>query len=209
SDDIEKICRLDNGKRLVSVLKPSSLLQYPSVQKAFDEAHHEDQTMEQQQDNDLDLDSDNEQMVVFKLADQEYGISIEDVQEITRVPEKLDKVPKTASFIDGMVNLRGTILPVVDMRTRFDMNRIEASDRQRILVVNIDSVKTGFVVDSVSEVLRLSKRQIEDAPPLSDDQNRMLGKVVNLSQRNRIIQILSARELLSANEQTIVANQLG
>ncbi len=209
SDDIEKICRLDNGKRLVSVLKPSSLLQYPSVQKAFDEAHQEDQTMEQQQDNDLDLDSDNEQMVVFKLADQEYGISIEDVQEITRVPEKLDKVPKTASFIDGMVNLRGTILPVVDMRTRFDMNRTEASDRQRILVVNIDSVKTGFVVDSVSEVLRLSKRQIEDAPPLSDDQNRMLGKVVNLSQRNRIIQILSARELLSANEQTIVADQLG
>lgn len=209
SDDIEKICRLNNGKRLVSVLKPSSLLQYPSVQKAFDEAHQEDQTMEQQQDNDLDLDSDNEQMVVFKLADQEYGISIEDVQEITRVPEKLDKVPKTASFIDGMVNLRGTILPVVDMRTRFDMDRIEASDRQRILVVNIDSVKTGFVVDSVSEVLRLSKRQIEDAPPLSDDQNRMLGKVVNLSQRNRIIQILSARELLSANEQTIVADQLG
>lgn len=159
--------------------------------------------------DDDDLDSENEQMVVFKLADQEYGISIEDVQEITRIPDKLDKVPKTATFIDGMVNLRGTILPVVDMRTRFDMLRIDKSDRQRILVVSIDAIKTGFVVDSVSEVLRLSKRQIESAPPLSSDQNRMLGKVVNLSNSNRIIQILSARELLSANEQHIVANQIG
>lgn len=207
SDDIEKICRLENGKRLVSVLRPESLLHYPSVQRAFEETQQEEQLMDKSETH-IELDSDTEQMVVFKLSDQEYGISIEDVQEITRIPDKLDKVPKTASFIDGMVNLRGTILPVVDMRTRFDMERTESTDRQRILVVTIDSIKTGFVVDSVSEVLRLSKRQIEDAPPLSDDQNRMLGKVVNLSQNNRIIQILSARELLNSDEQNIVAGQM-
>lgn len=210
SEDIEKICRLDQGKRLVSVLKPSSLLQNPSIQKAFEEVQQKDSQMDHSISiQDEDTDSNSEQMVVFKLADQEYGISIEDVQEITRQPDKLDKVPKTASFIDGMVNLRGTILPVVDMRSRFDMIRIENNDRQRILVVNIDNVKTGFVVDSVSEVLRLSKSQIESSPSLSDDQNRMLGQVVNLADRNRIIQILSARELLNSNEQEMIASQMG
>ena len=197
NEEISKVCRLDKGRRLVSVINAEALLGQPGVAAAI-EAHSEpgETTVETQ----IELDDDNAQLVVFLLNNQEYSVSIDDVQEITRVPSKMDKVPKTASFIEGMVNLRGTVLPVLDMRARFSIDRMDANDRQRIIVLSIDGTRTGFIVDSVAEVLRLPKGQIEASPSLSDDQARMIGQVVNLRDQKRMIQVLTVAELLSSNE---------
>jgi len=209
-DTIAGICRLENGQRLVSVLRSESLFAHPDIQEVLVSSENKESTgvgTENYQQH-LDQDEDIAQLVIFKLGAQEYGVSIDDVQEITRIPDKLDKVPKTASFIEGMANLRGTVLPVLDMRSRFEMEKLPPSEQQRIIVLNLAGTKTGFIVDSVTEVLRLQRNQIENAPNLSEDQARIMGHVVNLKEQKRMIQVLTAKELLSENEITAIDNNL-
>lgn len=106
-----------------------------------------------------------------------------------------------------MVNLRGTVLPVLDMRTRFDIDKMDKNDRQRIIVLSVDGNQTGFIVDGVAEVLRLPKDQIESSPELSEDQSRVTGEVVNLKDHERIIQVLKACELLTAKEAKLLQSE--
>ncbi len=206
SNGISNICRLESGKRLVSVLRAESLFDHPVIQAAIEARDTEEGNQVSDKDKNLQTnegisgDDDTAQLVVFHLGEQEYGVSIDDVQEITRVPEKMDKVPKTEKFIEGMVNMRGTVLPVLDMRTRFDMAKIKRNDRHRIIVLNLNKKHTGFIVDSVAEVLRLPREQIETAPNLSEDQARIMGQVVNLKEDNRMIQVLAVNELLEKHE---------
>jgi len=203
-NEISAICQLDGGARLVSILNVSALFEHPAIIEAIT-AQAEEVEMNEV-DDDLTVDEEDDiQLVVFQLMEQEYGISIDDVQEITRVPKEMNKVPKTADFIEGMVNLRGTVLPVLDMRAQFGLPRMVANDRQRVLVLNINGGRTGFVMDSVSEVLRFAKGQIEDAPNMSEDQKRIMGHVVNINSGNRMIQILDVHELLSENEKEELA----
>jgi len=204
SVDIADICRLEGGRRLVSVLRAESLFNHAAIQAAMQSQQAPgEETMSatphatEATSNDLE---DTDQLVVFKLMDQEFGVSIEDVQEITRIPEQVDKVPGTPDFIIGMINLRGTVLPVLDMRLRFQMAAMEQNDRQRIVVLSLEGKRTGFVVDAVTEVLRLANEQIETSPTLSDKQARIMGRVVNLKERKRMIQVLEAVELITSEE---------
>ncbi|MET0051877.1 MAG: chemotaxis protein CheW [Candidatus Thiodiazotropha sp.] len=203
NNEISAVCRLDGGKRLVSILSTGAMFQHPAIQAAVAVGIEENADMN---DEELEVeesaeDADDTQLVVFKLDEQEYGVTIEDVQEITRVPGEMSKVPKTAEFIEGMVNLRGTVLPVLDMRSRFGLNRMDRNERQRILVLNLNGTRTGFIMDSVVEVLRLNRNSIEEAPDLSEDQKRVMGRVVNLKEQKRMIQVLDVHELLSKKEQ--------
>jgi purine-binding chemotaxis protein CheW len=196
---IESVCRLDDGKRLVSVISAKALFQHHVVQTAMENTHSEsDAEGKQNLDHEgQEQEEDENRLVVFHLAEQEYGVIVDTVQEIIRVPDEMSRVPKTEEYIQGMVNLRGSVLPVLDMRIRFGMKRAERNDRQRILVLNEAGQCTGFIVDSVSEVLRVSHGAIEKSPRLSDEQNRIVGRVANLKEEKRMIQILDAHELVS------------
>jgi len=208
NNDIISICRLDDGHRLVAVLSIDALFTHPVIQAAMDaQQGEEDEVIEDNVDEDMETD-DTAQLVVFYLGEQEYAVSIDDVQEITRIPDKLDKVPKTANFIEGMVNLRGTVLPVLDMRVRFEMEKIPRNDKQRIIVLSLAGIRTGFIVDSVIEVLRIPQEQIEYSPNLSNDQSRMMGQVINLREFKRMIQVLTAKELLSENERETLGEEV-
>jgi purine-binding chemotaxis protein CheW len=143
---------------------------------------------------------DEEQFVVFRLMDEEYGVPIESVQEIVRVPDELTRVPKTPDFIEGVINLRGSVLPVVDQRRRFGLPGIERTDHQRIMVFTIKGIRTGFIVDSVSEVMRISARFIDGAPKLSSEQQRLIRRVANLEAQKRMILLLDIDELLKIEE---------
>jgi purine-binding chemotaxis protein CheW len=146
-----------------------------------------------------------EQFVVFRLANEEYGASIESVQEIVRVPEELTRLPKAPVFIRGVINLRGSVLPVVDQRTRFDLADIERNDRQRIMVFMINGVRTGFIVDSVSEVLKIPRSAIGPTPALSEQQGRLISRVANLEQQKRMILLIDVDHLLEQHEIGAVA----
>jgi len=199
---IESVCRLGDGKRLVSVIAIDALFQHQVVQTAMENTRNElGNEGKLKPDEDGQQEEDENRLVVFHLAEQEYGVIVDTVQEIIRVPEEMSRVPKTEAYIQGMVNLRGSVLPVLDMRIRFGMKRAERSDRQRILVLNEAGQCTGFIVDSVSEVLRVPHGAIEKSPRLSDEQNCIVGRVANLKEEKRMIQILDAHELVSDVDQ--------
>jgi purine-binding chemotaxis protein CheW len=150
-----------------------------------------------------------EQFVIFRLANEEYGAPIASVQEIVRVPEEMTHLPKAPSFIKGVVNLRGAILPVIDQRTRFDLDDIERNDRQRIMVFMIGGIRTGFIVDSVSEVLKIPASAIGPTPALSDEQSRLISRVANLESKKRMILLIDVDHLLESDELGAVNDAAG
>lgn len=200
STDISAICNLDEGGRTLSVVDVNNLFDSDTVGSLTDVVQQEGLEMSDM-DDDLyssEDDSTDTQLVIFKLDKEEFGISIHAVQEIIRIPSNISRVPRTDDFIEGVINLRGNVLPIVDLRKRFQLDEMERHDRQRILVVNFDRVSTGFVVDSVSEVLRIPESQLEFAPTLSEEQAKLMKQVVNYNQR--MIGVLSADQLLNNTE---------
>ena len=105
------------------------------------------------------------QVVSFQLGNEEYGVDISQVQEIIRMVE-ITHVPRAPRFMEGVINLRGQLIPIIDLRTRFGMPRISATKSTRIIVTEIGSKRVGIVVDSVSEVLNIPIENVEEAPEM-------------------------------------------
>jgi purine-binding chemotaxis protein CheW len=105
--------------------------------------------------------------LTFTLAEEEYGIGIRKIKEIIGMMP-VRSIPRTPPFVKGVINLRGKVIPVIDLRLRFGMSEMEYSDRTCIVVVEVEGdggkVTTGVVVDSVSEVLNIKEENIEEAP---------------------------------------------
>lgn len=104
------------------------------------------------------------QLVSFQLGQEEYGVEITKVQEIILMGE-ITRVPQTPEYIKGLINLRSTVIPIVDLRCRFGLEQRAATDDTRIMVVNVAGRTIGIIVDAVSEVLRISQEQIDAPPP--------------------------------------------
>ena len=208
--EISSICRLDNGKRLVSILSAEAMFDRPALTSALEgalEAAGADMAVQNQIETRSagSAHHEEEQFVVFRLMDEEFGVEIASVQEIVRVPAELAKVPKTEAFIRGVMNLRGSVIPLIDQRARFGLPAIEANDRQRIVVFTLGGVQTGFIVDSVSEVMRIRRDRIKPAPDLSENQRRVIRRVANLPEAKRMILLLDADRLLDAGQMAAVA----
>ncbi len=120
-----------------------------------------------QQKNDLDLlgSEDVYQLVTFTLGDEVYGIDILAVQEIIRM-QNITEIPRTSDYVEGVINLRGKVIPVIDLRKRFNLLISEESKDTRIIVVEIENKIIGMIVDSVSKVLRLPSSYVEPPSPI-------------------------------------------
>jgi purine-binding chemotaxis protein CheW len=198
--EVTSICRLDNGKRLVSIVTARNLFGHSVIKEALSAVSETEQEIERESANlDESLD-DDEQVVIFRLDKEEFGAPIASVQEIVRVPEQLIRVPKAPSFVEGVINLRGTVLPVIDLRQRLGLQQVERTDRQRIMVFLISDVRTGFIVDQVAEVLRIPKAAIEPAPQLSAEQSQLLSRMANLEKQKRMVQLLDPPHLMGKKE---------
>jgi chemotaxis signal transduction protein len=153
---------------------------------------------------------DESQLVTFLLNEEEFGFDIMSVQEIIRLP-RMAKVPRTPAYVDGIANLRGVVLPVIDMRNRFGMEREQETDRTRVLVVDIDGVKTGLRVDRVKQVTRVLRSEIE-APPaaIRGTTSDYLEGVVKLDKGQRIVMALNAAQVcdIGVTRDTASANGL-
>lgn len=114
-------------------------------------------------DDEEELISDQEQLVTFKLDNEEYGVDIMQVQEIIRLGH-IVRIPGAPPFVEGIMDLRGKVLPVVDLRRRFNLGSREHGTASRVVVVNIADMTLGLVVDAITEVLRLPKTAIEPPP---------------------------------------------
>jgi purine-binding chemotaxis protein CheW len=109
-------------------------------------------------------------------------------------------VPRTPSFVEGVINLRGTVLPVIDQRSRLGLPLIERNDRQRIMVYLLAGMRTGFIVDSVAEVLRIPRGRIVPAPLMSSEQGRLISRVANLEGDKRLVMLIDPAHLLQGGE---------
>ncbi len=104
------------------------------------------------------------QMVSFRLAEEEYGIEITKIREIILITE-ITQVPQVPHYVKGLINLRSTVIPVIDLRTRFGLPEGELTDESRIMVLSVGTKTVGIMVDAVSEVLRVTQDQIAPPPP--------------------------------------------
>ena len=107
-----------------------------------------------------------EQLVTFSLGPEEFGVDIMRVQEIIRIPP-ITRVPKAPTYVEGVINLRGNVIPVISLRIRFGMTRVEETDLSRIIVLQVQTKVFGIRVDAVTEVLRLDSEVIEPPPPIA------------------------------------------
>jgi purine-binding chemotaxis protein CheW len=151
-----------------------------------------------------DLGSEDRKFLVFRLGDEEFGLPVEAVDEVARAPDRVTRVPRAPKFLEGVVNLRGVVIPVVDQRRRFDMPSLEQGDGRRLIVVRTGRHRAGLIVDSVSEVLRTMAADIEAAPDLTEDIARLVHGVVNIEAEGRIILVLDPAELLTRAERGLL-----
>ncbi|MDA1296961.1 MAG: chemotaxis protein CheW [Chloroflexi bacterium] len=138
------------------------------------------------------------QLVVFDLNEEAYGVDIGAVREIIRMQE-ITRVPRAPRFIEGVINLRGKVIPVVDLRTRFSMPAGERTDEHRIVVVDVVGQDIGMVVDAVTEVSRVSEASIE--PPstvITTEDSDYLTGIVKTDQK--LIILLDIAKVISADE---------
>jgi purine-binding chemotaxis protein CheW len=105
------------------------------------------------------------QLVSFMLADEEYGVEVLKVHEIIRIPT-ITKMPNAPQHIEGIINLRGRVIPIISMRRRFNLVENENSCQTRIIIMDVAGSQTGFVVDAVSEVIRIHRGEIQPPPSL-------------------------------------------
>jgi purine-binding chemotaxis protein CheW len=207
--EITAICRLDNGKRLVSIVTARNLFGHSAIREALS-AVHDDELEEGVQTGEAEDElDDDEQVVIFRLDKEEFGAPIASVQEIVRVPEALIRVPQAPSFVEGVINLRGTVLPVIDLRRRLGLDQVARTDRQRIIVFLISNVRTGFIVDQVAEVLKIPRGTIEPAPQLSSDQSGLLSRMANLEKQKRMVQLIDPPHLMENKELRALAAVAG
>lgn len=143
------------------------------------------------------------QLVIFELADEHYGVDIAAVESIIKM-EPITVVPQSLSFVEGVINLRGSILPVVDLRKRFKLTAGEVNKDARIVVVNMGGVKVGMVVDGVSEVLTLSEDAVEPTPPMATSADaRFITGIARID--HRLVILLEMGKILSPNERQDLA----
>jgi purine-binding chemotaxis protein CheW len=138
------------------------------------------------------------QLVVFSIGREEFAVEVTQVREIMRM-EEITRMPKSPHFVEGIINLRGQIIAVVELAKRLNLEAGERSSDTRIIVVEAEEIKIGMIVDSVSEVLRVSADAVEPSPTLATDVSAAYLRGV-VKQDNRLIIMLDLTRVLSLQE---------
>jgi purine-binding chemotaxis protein CheW len=193
-NQIRGIAKLDEGKRLIMLLDVGKLVNQSDLSSIDKLA---DGKSEAGEASTAATEDDERQLVSFKVSNEEFAVDIMQVQEIVRLA-KVTKVPHAPDFVEGVVNLRGNVLPVIDMRKRVHMATKDYNDATRVVVVDLHGKKTGIIVDAVSEVMAVKKRSIEPAPEIARSTygDQFIEGVGKLNKGERMFLLLRAEELL-------------
>lgn len=149
---------------------------------------------------DVNVNNEDLQLVVFRLATEEYGLPITRVQEINRLTP-ITKLPQTPVFMEGVINLRGRIIPVIDLRKRFALAVEQHTDDTRIIVVEFNGQTVGVIVDAVTEVVHLAAANIEPPPNNSVLDARYIQGVGKID--NRLLILLDVDQIFTSQEEVV------
>lgn len=146
--------------------------------------------------------SNERQLILFTLGKGNYGIPIENVFEIKKMGE-ITVVPKAPKYIEGVINLRGNVIPVIDLRKRFGMEKIEYTKKTKTIIVEVKKRQFGLIVDSVAEVVTLNNSQIEPSlPTVSGLKAEFINGIGKLDEK--LVIILDISRILQSNEDIII-----
>ncbi len=144
------------------------------------------------------------QVVAFTMGEEEFACDIQVVSEVIKML-KVTPLPQSLEFIEGVINLRGEVIPVIDLRRRFGMEEVERTKESRIIVVEVEGRMVGLIVDSVSEVIRLPEKQIQEAPEqLAKGRSDLISGVGKVD--DRLLIILNTAQILTSEEQSALAS---
>ena len=147
-----------------------------------------------------------QQLVKFHIADEAFGIGIKDIFQIIR-PQEVFKVPNTPPYIEGLINLRGKVMTVVNLRKRFNLPEKENDNDTKILIIRMDDYLLGFTVDNVSEIVRVQDEEIVETPPaLTSFDRRFLTGVAKAGEK--LILLLDLEKILTPDEESQVKELL-
>ncbi|MEF2244542.1 MULTISPECIES: chemotaxis protein CheW [unclassified Paenibacillus] len=138
-------------------------------------------------------------VIVFALNHEEYGIEVDKVQTIERL-SPITRVPKTPAFIKGVINLRGAVVPVIDLRGRFNLEETELNENSRIIVVAVNDIEVGFIVDSANDVIDIDTDEIDSPPEIVGGiRAKYLHGIAKLGE-GRLLIMLNLNEVLNKQE---------
>lgn len=195
---VRSVLKIDGGARLIAILAPDKLFREDVMNRIKASAAASAPVAQSASANGAER-----IFLVFTLGGQEFGLAIAAVEEVARMPSEITRLPKSPDFLLGVVNLRGVVLPIIDQRRRFDFAANDDKAGRRLVVVRIGETVAGFIVDGVSEVLRVASQSI-DPPPDVVVPARVLEGVINLEEAGRMVLLLDPSQLLSRTEQGLL-----
>lgn len=149
------------------------------------------------------LEQEELQVIAFKLGKEEYAVAITSVQEII-MPQDKTKIPRSPEFVEGVINLRGSIIPIIDGRKRFGIELTQETSETRIMVLELEHNTVGLTVDSVSEVIHMQTKDVQSSPVNSDkSQDFILGIG---KYKSRLIILLDPDNFLDIHEIESISN---
>ncbi|WP_025850732.1 chemotaxis protein CheW [Paenibacillus ehimensis] len=138
-------------------------------------------------------------VIVFALGKEEYGVEVEKVRTIERM-QPMTRVPKTPDFVKGVINLRGVVTPVIDLRGRFGFPETEYTDNSRIIIVAVGNIEVGLIVDSANDVIDVNSDHIDDPPEIVGGiKAKYLHGIAKVGE-SRLLVLLNLKEVLSKSE---------
>jgi purine-binding chemotaxis protein CheW len=196
---IASIFRADGGHRLISILSPDQFFREDVMRRLQASSGVAGSAPTAEQPNNTET----AEFVVFRLGEESFGLPISAVDEVARVPDRISRVPNAPEFLEGLVNFRGEVLPVIDQRKRFGLAANGGGGR-RLVVVRSQQHRAGVIVDGVSELLRAPIDAIEPAPELIGGLRELVHGIVNLTDRGQMVLLLAADELLTGAEHELL-----
>jgi len=197
--EIDAIARGDGHRPLISILTPARLFRNREVRAAL--AGHGVRETDMPDHSAADPD---QRFLVFAVGDDVFGLPIESVDEIVQLPNAISRVPNAPDFIAGVINVRGKAVPVIDQRMRFQAADGVGAKRPRVIVVTIDKLQAGFIVDSVSEILMVPTSAIGPAPSLPGSGGQIFDRVATRGEDGAMILLVDPKELLGRAERDLL-----
>lgn len=199
---VQSICRLPGAEGLVALLSSERLFRDEAVAQILADGRGGSAAMRGTET----VSDDAERFLIFRLGTEEYGLPLPSVVEVTRLPERLTRVPKAPAFVEGVLNFRGRVTPVIDQRRRFGAADGDSAQRPRVIVTTVDGRAAGFVVDAVTEILSLGSDRISPTPELTGDAGRLFRRIATLDDGARLILLIEPKEMLDRAERDLLAS---